>query len=107
MAKNISDKTKLGIDVDGDGKPDFSLNLKTIGMIVIFISTIIGMWFTLKADIEEAKLLPAAEIERIEFQMKDEAIREAIMNTEKDVSEIKEQLKGINEKLYDIHSKNQ
>ena len=32
MAKKISaDNVKLGVDIDGDGKPDFSLDLKTIG----------------------------------------------------------------------------
>ena len=68
MAKKITtDKINLGIDIDGDGKPDVSFNLKTIGMFLIGISTVIGMWFTLKADIEEAKALPKPQIERIEY----------------------------------------
>jgi len=107
MAKKIdTDKVKLGIDVDGDGKPDFSIDLKTVGMFLVLISTVIGMWFTLKADIELAKELPEAEIQRIEFKMKDEAIRDAIMNTQNDVEEIKKQLDKIDERLYDLQSRN-
>ena len=106
MAKKIdTDKVKLGIDVDGDGKPDFSIDLKTVGMFLVLTSTVIGMWFTLKADIELAKELPEAEIQRIEFQMKDEAIRDAIMNTQNDVEEIKKQLDKIDERLYDLQSR--
>jgi len=106
MAKKIdTNKVKLGIDVDGDGKPDFSIDLKTVGMFLVLISTVIGMWFTLKADIELAKELPEAEIQRIEFQMKDEAIRDAIMNTQNDVEEIKKQLDKIDERLYDLQSR--
>ena len=107
MAKNIApDKVQLGIDIDGDGKPDFAIDLKTVGMFLVLISTVIGMWFTLKADIQLAKELPEAEIQRIEFQMKDEAIRDAIMNTQNDVEEIKKQLDKIDERLYDLQSRN-
>ena len=106
MAKKLSaENVKLGVDIDGDGKPDFSLDLKTIGGFLVLVSTIIGMWFTLKADIQEAKELPAPEIQRIEFQMKDEAIRDAIINTQDDVEEIKEQLKKIDERLFDLQKR--
>ena len=63
------------------------------------------MWFSLQADIQEAKELPAPEIQRIEFQMKDEAIREAIMNTTKDVEEIKQQLNKIDQRLYELQTR--
>lgn len=90
MAKQIGEDTKITLD------------LKTIGLLVVGISSLIGMWFALQADIEEAKELPEPEIQRIEFQMKDEAIRDAIINTQGDVEEIKEQLKKIDERLYEL-----
>ena len=90
MAKQIGEDTKITLD------------LKTIGLIVVGLSSLIGMWFALQADIEEAKELPAPEIQRIEFQMKDEAIRDASINTQGDVEEIKEQLKKIDERLYEL-----
>ena len=94
MAKQIGEETKITLD------------LKTIGIIGFGLATVIGMWFSLQADIEEAKNLPEPEIQRIEFQMKDEAIRDAIMNTQSDVQELKKQLEKIDERLYDLQSKN-
>ena len=107
MAKKITtDKINLGIDIDGDGKPDVSFNLKTIGMFLIGISTVIGMWFTLKADIEEAKALPKPQIERIEYDLKDELIRQTIMDTQEDVESILNKLEKLEERIYEM-SKNQ
>jgi len=93
MAKQIGEGTKITLD------------LKTIAIFIVGLSSLIGMWFALQADIEEAKKLPEAEIQRIEFQMKDEAIREAIMNTQSDVEEMKKQLEKIDARLYDLQSK--
>lgn len=93
MAKQIGEETKITLD------------LKTIGIVLFFIGTVIGMWFSLQADIQEAKELPEPEIQRIEFQMKDEAIRDAIINTQDDVEEIKEQLKKIDERLFDLQKR--
>ena len=87
------------------GVCSITLDLKTIGLIVVGLSSLIGMWFALQADIDEAKTLPLPEIQRIEFQMKDEAIREAIMNTVKDVEEIKNQLNKIDERLYELQTR--
>ena len=104
MAKKV-EKVAVGVDIDGDGKPDFSLDLKTIGMIVVFISTIIGMWFTLQGDIQEAKELPVPPIERMEFDMKDELIRQTIMDTQKDVESILDELEKIDDRLYELQKK--
>ena len=82
-----------------------TLDLKTIGMIVAFVITIAGMWFTLQADIAQAKELPAPVIDRIEYDLKDELIRQTIMDTQEDVEEIKETIDKIDERLYDIQSK--
>ena len=62
-----------------------------------------GMWFTLKADIAEAKELPVApdpEITRIEYDMKDQLIRQTIMTTQEDVKDIKVTLEKIEDKIY-------
>ena len=50
------------------------------------------MWFMLQADIAEAKTLPEAlppDVTRMEFDMKDQMIRATIMETKKDVDEMK------------------
>ena len=60
--RKLGEDTSMGVDIDGDGKSDFSISLKTIGMVVVGLATIIGMWFTLQSDIEEAKQLPVPVI---------------------------------------------
>ena len=66
------------------------------------MATIISMWFVLQADIAEARLLPEPtppEISRMEFDMKDQLVRQTIMTTQEDVKEIKEQLNKLNDKI--------
>ena len=60
------------------------------------------MWFTLQADIDEAKLLPEPpepEVTKMEFDMKDQMVRQTIMTTQQDVSEIKEDIKYLRDKI--------
>ncbi len=80
----------------------FKVSVKTLIAIGLGLSTLIGMWFTLQADIAEAKELPVSkpEVTRMEFDMKDQMIRNTIMETKKDVEEIKESLEKIEDKLY-------
>ena len=62
------------------------------------------MWFALQADIAEAKELPvppAPDVTRMEFDMKDQMIRQTIMTTQEDVAEIKESIEKIEDKLFD------
>ena len=80
----------------------FKVSVKTLIAIGLGLSTLIGMWFTLQADIAEAKELPVStpEVTRMEFDMKDQMIRNTIMTTQKDVEEIKVTLEKIEDKLY-------
>ena len=89
-APQISEETKVTLD------------LKTIGMILGFVVMIAGMWYTLQADIAEAKELPAPVIDRVEYDLKDELIRQTIMDTQEDVEEIKETIDKIDQRLYEI-----
>ena len=82
-----------------------TLDLKTIGIIVGFVITLAGMWFTLKADIALAMEKPDPVIDRVEYDLKDELIRQTIMDTQEDVEEIKETIDKIDQRLYDIQSK--
>jgi hypothetical protein len=82
----------------------FVLSVKTIIALGFGIATLAGMWFTLQADIAEAKELPPPldpEVTRMEFDMKDQMIRQTIMDTQEDVQEIKVTLEKIEDKLYD------
>ena len=67
------------------------------------MATIISMWFMLQADIAEARELPAPpdpEVTRMEFDMKDQMIRQTIITTQEDVKEIKKSIEKIEDKLY-------
>ena len=90
MAQIIGEETQLTLD------------LKTIGMIVGFVINLAGMWFGIQSDIAEAKELPLPTIDRVEYDLKDELIRNTIMDTQDDVEEIKESIKKIDERLYEI-----
>jgi ribosomal protein S13 len=81
----------------------FKLSIKTIIGIGAAMGTLISMYFMLQADIAEAKELPVIppdEVTRMEFNMKDQMIRNTIMTTQEDVKEIKESLDKIEDKLY-------
>ena len=81
----------------------FNVSIKTLIAIGFAMATIIGMWFALQADIAEAKELPIApppDVTRMEFDMTDQMIRNTIMETKKDVEEIKKSLEKIEDKLY-------
>jgi|TARA_R110002012_G_scaffold16149_2_gene62829 hypothetical protein len=91
MAKELNEET------------GFVLSVKTLIGIGFAMATIISMWFMLQADIEEAKQLPEPppqDVTRMEFDMKDQMIRNTIMTTQKDVEEMKKSLEKIEDKLY-------
>ena len=90
MATKIGENTNITVD------------LKTIGMIIGFTITIASMYFVMQADIAEAKELPRPEISKLEYDLKDELIRATIMDTQDDVEEIKETIKKIDERLYEM-----
>jgi ribosomal protein S13 len=90
MAKELNENTS------------FKISVQTLIGIGFAMATLIGMWFTLQADIAEAKELPAptpAEITRMEFDMKDQLVRQTIMTTQEDVKELKEAIQRIEDKL--------
>ena len=91
MAKELNEDTTL------------KLSIKSLAGIAVLIFTLVGMWFTLQSDIAEAKELPLPldpEITRMEYDMKDQLIRQTIMTTQEDVKEIKETLEKIEDKIY-------
>ena len=82
----------------------FTVSIKTLMAIGFAMATIISMWFLLQADIADAKELPVppeAEGTRMEFDMKDQMIRQTILTTQEDVKEIKKTLEKIEDKIYE------
>ena len=82
----------------------FKVSIKTLIAIGAAMATVISMWFMLQADIDEARELPKPlpqDVTRMEFDMKDQMIRQTIITTQEDVEDIKESLEKIEDKLYD------
>ena len=82
----------------------FNISIKTLIGIGVGMATVISMWFMLQADIADAKELPVPadpEVTRMEFDMKDQMIRQTIMTTQEDVKEIKKTLEKIEDKIYE------
>ena len=89
-APQISEETKVTLD------------LKTIGIIIGGVVSLTTMWFALQSDIALAMQMPEPVIDRVEYDLKDELIRQTIMDSQKDVDKILEDLSKIDERLYDI-----
>tara|TARA_Y100000401_G_scaffold10291_1_gene7031 strand:- start:7126 stop:7398 length:273 start_codon:yes stop_codon:yes gene_type:complete len=77
----------------------FKLSVKTLIGIGFAMATLISMWFMLQADIAEAKELPKPDISRMEFNMKDENIRNTIMETRDDVKKLEERMIRMEDKI--------
>ena len=88
------------MEVSKDSK--FTFSLETLISLAVTIFMVVGMWFTLQAHIKEAKELPEPPIGRTEYALKDQMIRNTILETEKDVQEIKEQQKEMREDVKNI-----
>lgn len=93
MPQKISENTELLLDI------------KTIVLVITFTVSMVGIYFTLKSDIELAKDLPEPPVTRTEYDLKDRLVRETIMNTQKKVEENSNKLDKIDEKLYKIIQK--
>tara|TARA_R100001510_G_C7574418_1_gene149671 strand:- start:124 stop:399 length:276 start_codon:yes stop_codon:yes gene_type:complete len=87
MAKELNEET------------GFNISIKTLIGIGFAMATLIGMWFTLQADIAEAKELPKPEISKMEFDMKDVNIRQSIKNTERNVEKLEERMIRMEDKI--------
>jgi hypothetical protein len=79
-----------------------TLDLKSISLVIAGAVSLAAMYFALKAEIELAKELPEPTISRTEYDLKDQLIRETIMNTQQKVEENSAKLDKIDEKLYEI-----
>ena len=88
--KEIGEDTVLGVSV------------KTLIALAVGLSVAVGMYYDVKAEIDIAKQLPEPAVSRIEFDLKDNLVRETIMNNAKNIEDIKTQLDKIETRLYEI-----
>ena len=98
------------MEIGKDSK--FTLSIETAVSIAVTIGMVIGLWYSLQADIEEAKRLPEPEVSRMEYDLKDQMIRDSILNTEEKVDKLEEKVDSvkddtrmIQETLLDMNNK--
>ena len=91
---------------------EFTLDLKTIVLMLGGIASLSGMYFTLQAEIEVAKTLPEMPISEKEFELKDKLIRQTILNNgtqlksqQEQLNKIENKIDKIDERLYNINNK--
>lgn len=77
----------------------FTLSLEMIIMLIGGIISLMGVWYSLKMEVEEAKGLPQSVVTKTEWELKDQLIRESILNTQKSVEEINKRLDRMEERL--------
>mgnify|MGYP003662351230 FL=1 len=93
MANKISENTQVQLD------------LKTIATIVVGVVSLASVYFALTSEIELAKKLPEPEIKKSEYELKDELIRNTIININEKVDNNSKKLDKIDEKLFEIINK--
>jgi len=84
---------------------NFNISIKTLIGIGVAIASAVGMYYALMSEIEVAKQLPEPNITRTEYDLKDQMIRDAVMNTQRQVEEIGKDVKVIDERLYEIQNR--
>jgi|TARA_R110000803_G_C11968929_1_gene319517 hypothetical protein len=81
------------------------LTLKSLVTIAITIATVVGMYYNLQNQITEARELPKPippDVTRMEYDMKDQLVRQTIMSTKDDVEELKQRLIRMEDKIDDL-----
>jgi|TARA_R100001594_G_scaffold98234_1_gene132653 hypothetical protein len=86
-------------------KSEFTLDLKTIGIIVAMVASVSGTYFTLKADIDANKkaLENGNWVSATEYDLKDELVRTTIMGNSKKLDAIEEKLNTIDDRIYNLN----
>tara|TARA_R100001460_G_scaffold353_4_gene1758 strand:+ start:678 stop:950 length:273 start_codon:yes stop_codon:yes gene_type:complete len=79
---------------------EFKIDLKTVIGIIMFTSSLVGMYYTLQDDIEDAKKMPKAVIDRIEYDLKQDWHTDHINKLEKEVRELRDWCREIDAELY-------
>jgi len=78
------------------------LTVKSLIAMSIVIATVVGMYYNLQGQIAEARTLPKAipsDVTRMEFDMKDQLVRQTIMSTEEAVKELRARLIRMEDKI--------
>jgi len=80
---------------------EFKIDIKTVISIIVVTSMFVGMYYTLQDDIADAKALPEAVIDRIEYDLKQDWHTQHINKLEEEVKELRDWCRQIDKELTD------
>ena len=85
-------------------KSQFTLDLKSLGLLITLVISVCGTYFTLKADIDDNRkaLEKGNWVSATEYELKDELVRSTIMGNSKKLDAIEDKLNTIDERLYKL-----
>ena len=87
MSTKISENTNIQLD------------LKTVVAIIMVTASFVGMYYTLQDDIADAKKMPKAVIDRIEYDLKQDWHTDHINRLEDEVKELRDWCRQIDKEL--------
>ena len=88
---------QVGIDIDGDKKPDIKLDIKSIAIVVGFIISGSMGYQNLKQEIELAKELPVYEVKETSDGL---LLKQKVEYLEKEIENLEDKVKDIENKVY-------
>jgi uncharacterized protein YlxW (UPF0749 family) len=92
----ILDK-QVGIDIDGDKKPDIKLDIKSIAIVIGFIISGSMGYQTLKQEIELAKELPVYEVKETSDGL---LLKQKVTYLEKEIEKLENKVNELENKVY-------
>ena len=90
--------SKLNVDVDGDQKPDFQVDFKTLLLAGGMIFSVASSYFMLESEIEVAKTLPKQIVNQDDTRVVNQKLEYLIKEMEKNEDRIKDLEKRVYKK---------
>jgi hypothetical protein len=94
--EELGDKT-IGIDIDGDKKPDFKIDVKSIAIVIGFVISGTMGYNNLKQEIELAKELPAYEVKETSDGL---LLKQKVDYLEKEIEKLEDKVDNLENKVY-------
>ena len=94
--EELGDKT-IGIDIDGDKKPDFKIDVKSIAIVIGFVISGTMGYNNLKQEIELAKELPAYEVKETSDGL---LLKQKVTYLEKEIEKLEDKISDLENKVY-------
>jgi len=94
--EELGDKT-IGIDIDGDKKPDFKIDVKSIAIVIGFVISGTMGYNNLKQEIELAKELPVYEMKETSDGL---LLKQKVDYLEREIEKLEDKVENLENKVY-------